>query len=147
MIIERTTRIAAQPKAVFEYLADPTRWSEYDPSLVEVTPTEPLHVGSAGIVRNRRGPGLTAKISWRTTELEPPVRIAQYMRGVGYELTEAVSLTAADGGTDMHVIDTLLPTSLGGRVFVAMSRGIMERDLRARSQRLKALLEREPAGG
>ena len=62
---------------------------------------------------------------------------------MGYELTESVQLTAVDGGTDMHVVITLLPTSLGGRAFVAMSRGIVERDLRARSQRLRALLERE----
>ena len=85
--------------------------------------------------------GMTAKATWTTTEFEPPIRVTQYLRGMGYELTESVRLTAVDGGTDMHVVDTLLPTSLGGRVFVAMSRGIMKRDLRARSQRLKAILE------
>ena len=44
MIIEGTTRIAASPEQVFEFLADPTRWSEYDPTLVEATPTERLTV-------------------------------------------------------------------------------------------------------
>ena len=142
MIIDGRTRIAASPERVFEFLADPTRWSEYDPTLVEATPRERLTVGATGIVRNRRM-GVTAKATWTTTELEPPVRVTQYTRGMGYELTESVQLTAVGGGTDMHVVITLLPTSLGGRAFVAMSRGIVERDLRARSQRLRALLERE----
>ena len=142
MIIEGTTHIAASPEQVFELLEDPTRWSEYDPTLVEATPRERLTVGATGIVRNRRM-GVTAKATWTTTEFEPPVRVTQYTRGMGYELTESVQLTAVDGGTDMHVVITLLPTSLGGRAFVAMSRGIVERDLQARSQRLRALLERE----
>lgn len=142
MIIERTTYIAAPPERVYEYMVDPAHWFEYDPTLVEATPSDRLQIGSSGIVRNRRM-GITAKATWKTTELEPPTRVSQYLRGMGYELTESVRLTAVAGGTEMHVVDTLLPTSLGGRVFVAMSRGVMERDLRARSQRLKALLERE----
>jgi len=146
MIIERTTHIAAPPERVYEYMVDPTHWFEYDPTLVEATPGDRLQIGTSGIVRNRRM-RMTAKATWKTTELEAPVRVTQYLRGMGYELTEAVRLTAVDGGTDMQVVDTLLPTSLGGRVFVAMSRGVMERDLRARSQRLKALLERETVGG
>jgi hypothetical protein len=123
-------------------MVDPARWFEYDPTLVDVTPRDRLQIGSSGMVRNRRALGMTAKATWKTTELEAPVRITQYLRGMGYELTEAVRLTAVDGGTDMHVVDTLLPTSLGGRVFVALSRGIMERDLRGRSERLRAMLER-----
>jgi uncharacterized protein YndB with AHSA1/START domain len=140
MIIEGTTRIAASPEQVFEFLVDPTRWVQYDPTLAEVTPSDRLVVGATGIVRNRRL-FMTAKATWRTTQLEAPMRVTQELRGIGYRLTEAVRLTPMDGGTDMHVIETLLPTSLGGRLFVALSRGIMERDLRARSGRLKALLE------
>ena len=145
MIIEGTTRIAASPEQVFELLVDPTRWSEYDPTLVEATPSDRLVVGAAGIMRIRRM-GITAKATWTTTELEAPVRVTQVLRGMGYELTEAVRLTAVDGGTDMHVVDTLLPTSLGGRAIVAMSGGIMKRDLPARAQRLKAIAERELVG-
>lgn len=110
--MERATRIAAPAEAVFEFLADPTRWVEYDPTLVEVTPTDRLVVGATGIVRNRRM-GMTAKGTWTTTELEPAARVRQVLRGIGYELTESVRLTAVDGGTDMHVVNTLLPTSLG----------------------------------
>ena len=108
MIIEGTTRIAASPEQVFEYLADPTRWSEYDPTLVEATPRERLTVGATGSVRIRRM-GITAKATWTTTELEPPVRVTQYLRGLGYELTESVKLTAVDGGTDMYVVDHAAP--------------------------------------
>jgi hypothetical protein len=38
-------------------------------------------------------------------------------------------------------VDRVWPTSVAGRVLVALSGGIMRRDLRARSARLKALLE------
>ena len=34
--------------------------------------------------------------------------ITQVLRGIGDELTESVRLTGMGGGTDMHVIDTLL---------------------------------------
>ena len=145
MIIEGTTRIAASPEQVFEFLAEPKRWSEYDPTLVEATPSDRLVVGATGIIRNRVGPGMTAKATWTTTEFEPPTRVTQRLRGKGYELTEAVQLTAVDGGTELHDVITLLPTSLGGRLFVALSRGIVTRDLRRRSGRLKALLEQQPA--
>jgi hypothetical protein len=46
------------------------------------------------------------------------------------------------------VVDSVIATSFPGRLMVAMSRGIMERDLQARFARLKALLEsRVPAEG
>lgn len=147
VIVEGTVRIGAPPERVFEYMVDPTHWVEYDPTLVEVTPSDRLRVGSSGIVRNRRAPGMTAKASWRTTKLEPPVRVTQELRGMGYELTEDVRLTPIASGTELHIVETLLPTSLVGRVFVAMSRGFMERDLRARSQRLKTVLEGKPREG
>jgi hypothetical protein len=61
--------------------------------------------------------------------------------GPGYELTETTTLRLAPGGTRATIVDELEPTSLFGRVFVAMSGGFIRRDLRARSERLRSLLD------
>lgn len=141
MIIEGTARIAAPRDQVFDVLADPARWFDVDPSLVDVSPRARIALGSGGIVTNRRVLGMTATVTWTTTAFDPPARLTQLLRGMGYELTEAVDLRSMDGGTEMRVVDTLIPTSLGGRLMVALSRGIMQRDLERRFMRLKTLME------
>ena len=141
MIIQADVSVARSPQDVFAALADPTTWFAIDPTLVEVTPRGPVALGAGGTMRNRRGPGMTATVTWRTTAFEPGVRLTQYLVGMGYELWETVELTPEADGTHLKVVDTLAPTSLAGRVMVALSRGIMERDATARCARLKALLE------
>jgi hypothetical protein len=146
VVIRQTVQIAASPQRIFDVLVDPAAWFELDPTLVDVQPRDRLSIGATGTFRNRRGPGLVATAAWTTTELVPGQRVTQHLRGFGYELTEAVSLTANATGTEMSVVDTLWPTSLAGRLMVAFSRGIMERDLTTRFARLKALMQRpEPA--
>lgn len=142
MIIEGRIRIEAAPQRVFDLLADPEAWFRVDPTLVDVSPRSPLFVGSTGTLRNRRGPGFVATASWTTTELVPGERITQHLRGSGYEMTESVTLEADGGGTTMVVVDEVWPTSLPGRVMVAMARGIMKRDMTSRSALLKAEAER-----
>jgi hypothetical protein len=61
--------------------------------------------------------------------------------GPGYELTETTTLEATTDGTRTTIVDVLQPTSLGGRLFVALSGPFIRRDLRARSERLRSLLE------
>ena len=141
MIIERRIGLEAEPQRVFDVLVDPATWFTIDPTLVDVSPRERITLGSSGTMRNRRGPGMTATVRWTTTELEPGVRLTQHLIGMGYELTESVELSAGSPGTQMAVVDTLVPTSFAGRVMVALSRGIMERDLASRFERLRALLE------
>lgn len=141
MLIEGGIRIAAAPGRVYEVLVDPANWARLDPTLLEVVPMTTLSVGTTGTMRNRRGPAMVARATWTTTELVPGRRITQLLRGMGYELTETVALEPDADGTTMTVTDTLVPTGLVGRVMVALSRGIMERDLESRSRRLKAWLE------
>jgi hypothetical protein len=141
MVIEGRVAIGATPQRVFDVLADPATWFRIDPTLVDVTPRERLVVGTSGTMRNRRGPGLVATATWTTTELIPGARLVQQLQGFGYELTEAVALEPHTVGTQMSVVDSLTPTSLAGRLMVALSRGVMERDLQTRFARLKALLE------
>jgi uncharacterized protein YndB with AHSA1/START domain len=141
VIIQAEISIAADPGRVFAVLADPATWFVVDPTLIDATPRTPLMLGATGTMRNRRGPGMTATVSWRTTELEPGARLTQYLVGMGYELWETVQLAPDSGGTHLTVVDTLVPTSIVGRLMVAFSRGIMERDARSRCARLKSLLE------
>ena len=66
------------------------------------------------------------------------------VRGSGYQLRETVTFAATSTGTIVSVMDNLTPTSLVGRVMVAMSGRIIDRDLNARLARLKAMLEAAP---
>jgi hypothetical protein len=60
---------------------------------------------------------------------------------MGYGMIEEVDLEPTDTGTRARFVDRVWPTSLPGRLMVALSGGIMRRDLRARADRLKALLD------
>ena len=141
MIIEGRATVAASPDAVFAILVDPETWFRIDPTLVDVVPRTPMVLGATGTMRNRRGPGLVATVTWTTTEFVAGERLVQHLRGFGYELTESVDLAPAATGTTMTVIDTLVPTSIVGRLMVATSKGIMERDLRTRFSRLQELIQ------
>lgn len=147
MIVRVEAEIGAPPMAVFDALADPATWFTIDPTLVAVTPSSPLQLGASGTTRNRRGPGMVVTALWRTTEFEPGARLTQSLVGMGYELSESVEFARTTDGTHLTVTDTLVPTSIVGRLMVAFSRGILERDARARCARLKVLLEGDPHVG
>jgi hypothetical protein len=141
LIVETNVAIARQPEAVFDVLADPSKWSDLDAALVEVVPRERLALGSSGMVRRRVGPGLTVRTAWEITAFVPGARFENLIAGFGYELRETVVLAADAIGAQVAVVDTLVPTSLVGRAMVAVSRRIIERDLHARCAKLKSLLE------
>ena len=84
---------------------------------------------------------MVARTTWRVTGFEPPGSLEVEIAGMGYGMTEAADLEATETGTRARFVDRVWPTSLAGRVLVALSGGIMRRDLRARAARLKALLE------
>ena len=88
---------------------------------------------------------MRATTSWTVTDLVPGVRLAMRIVGRGYELTETIELSSRAAGTTIDVADRLVATSWLGRLMVPFSRGIIERDLRARSATLKALLETRAA--
>jgi hypothetical protein len=146
LVVEGDIVISRTANRVFDVLADPTTWGDVDPALIEVSPLERLSLGATGTMRHRRGPGITARTSWTITAFVPGRSIDNRLTGLGYELTESVELTPDATGTRMRVVDTVVSTTLFGRVMVAMSRGIMERDLRARFANLKTLIEAGPAG-
>jgi hypothetical protein len=138
--IEYELEVQQAADVVFDLLADTASMKAVDRALVEVAPEGVLAPGATGRFTHRRG-GMTARTTWRVTEFARPNLLEVAIRGAGYEMTERASLAAIPGGTRATFIDRVWPTSLAGRVMVALSRGIMTRDLRLRSARLKAILE------
>jgi uncharacterized protein YndB with AHSA1/START domain len=132
--------IARSPEEVFAFLVDIESFKTLDVALVDVTPQGKLAAGLTGTFTHRRG-GMTARTTWRVTEFEPPDRLEVAIRGAGYEMTERAILESSASGTRATFLDRVWPTSLPGRLLVALSGGIMRRDLRARAARLKEALE------
>ena len=141
MIIEGRVAIARTPQEIFDVLVDPAAWSTLDAALVDVVPRDLVVPGSTGTMRRRVGLGLTVTTAWENTEFVPGARLENLIKGFGYELRETIVLAADPIGTQVDVIDTLIPTSLVGRAMVAVSRGIIERDLHRRFAKLKVVLE------
>jgi hypothetical protein len=140
MQIRHAIEIARPPEDVFDFLADTDSFRVVDRALVSYTPHGVLHVGLSGTFVHRRG-GMTARSTWTVAELERPSRLAVALRGMGYEMEEAVTLVANGTGTHATFVETVRPISMGGRVMVALSTGIMRRDLTRRAALLRSTLE------
>ena len=132
--------IGRAPADVFDFLADIDSFRLVDPALVECEPTGRLTEGLSGRFTHRRA-GMMARTTWRVTEFEPPTTLEVAIRGAGYEMTERANLEPMGTGARATFVDRVWPTSIPGRFLVALSGGIMRRDLRARAARLKELLE------
>ena len=132
--------IARRPADVFALLTDSGSFRAVDPALVDFGPPGPLTPGGEGWFKHRRG-GMTARTTFRVTRLEAPTHLEVAISGMGYGMTEAAELEATPTGTRARFVDRVWPTTLPGRLLVALSGGIMRRDLRHRAGRLKALLE------
>jgi hypothetical protein len=132
--------IKRQQADVFTFLADTRGYRAVDSALVEVEPEGPLAEGMTGRFLHRRA-GLPARTTWRVLTLEAPSRLVVELRGMGYAMTEALEVEGTPLGTRARFLERVWPTSLAGRLMVALSGGIMRRDLRARASLLKAVLE------
>jgi hypothetical protein len=142
--VERVLDIDRAPSDVFDFLADTASFPAVDLALVDYQPRGRLVEGLEGTFTHRRG-GMTARTTWRVEELVAPTRLRVSIAGLGYGM-ESLAELARDGdgegeGTVARFVDAVWPTNLYGRVLVALSGGIMRRDLRARADRLKAILE------
>lgn len=132
--------IPREPAEVFGFLIDTESFRLVDPALVAYGPVGPLRPGRSGWFKHRRG-GMTARSTWTVTDFDAPTRLVVEIQGTGYGMTEAARLEAAPGGTHVTFIDRVWPTSLAGRLLVALSGGIMRRDLAKRAGLLKVALE------
>jgi hypothetical protein len=139
--IDRRVWLASTPQGVFDVLKDPRNWFVLDKALVDVSPRDPIVAGAAGTTRHHRGPGMNVTTSWEKIVFQPGVQLDSRVIGPGHKLRESVSLESAGGGTQMTVVDSVVSTSLFGRLMIAFSRRMMEGDLRARCANLKTLVE------
>ena len=137
--IRRELEVPGDVKTVFAFLTDPTKFAVVDAALVSVDPTTPLALCSSGRMTHRRG-GMTARTTWSVTAFEPPNGLTVEIHGSGYAMTESAELQATPTGTRLRFVDRVWPTSLPGRLLVALSGGIMRRDLAVRTTRLAAAL-------
>jgi hypothetical protein len=125
---------------VFDFLVDTDSFLKVDPALVSYTPRGVMRVGLRGTFVHRRG-GMIARSTWEVAELDRPTRVRVAVRGMGYAMDEVAVLSASGTGTLATFTDVVRPTSLPGRVMVALSGRIMRRDLVRRGALLKAALE------
>ena len=65
----------------------------------------------------------TARSTWEVVEFERPSRIRVAVKGSGYEMDEIATLSAVGSGTRVGFVDAVRPTTLAGRVMVALSGG------------------------
>ena len=140
MEIRHEIEVGQSAESVFDFLIDTRSFKAVDRALVSYTPEGTMRVGLTGTFVHRRG-GMTARSSWRVEELERPSRLRVSIRGMGYEMEESATLAATDSGTRVAFVDTVQPTSMAGRLMVALSGRIMRRDLAGRAALLKATLE------
>jgi hypothetical protein len=140
MEVRYEIEIRSSPEAVFDFLADTDSFRILDRALVSYSPGGVMRVGLSGTFVHRRG-GMTARSTWVVEELERPVRLRVAIRGMGYAMEETANLEATGAGTRATFVDTVRPTSIGGRLLVALSGGIMRRDLGDRAALLKSTLE------
>lgn len=132
--------IERRPDAVFAFLIDDAGIRALDRALIDYGPPGPWQAGTSGWLRHRRG-RMTAQTTFRVTEFDAPRRLEVLVEGMGYGMTESASLEATATGTRARFVDRVWPTSLPGRLLVALSSGIMRRDLAKRSTLLKSLME------
>lgn len=76
-VIEYRTEVSRTPQEVFDYVTDPARLPEWQPS-VEEAAAEPPAIRKVGMrgYEVRRVPGGAQKIRWEVTECEPGGRWA-----------------------------------------------------------------------
>lgn len=132
--------VARPPGDVFAFLTSAEGLRAVDPALVDYGPPGPITAGGEGWFKHRRF-GMTANTTWRVTAFEPPTRLEVAIYGMGYGMTESAEMETTAAGTRARFVDRVWPTTLPGRLMVALSGGIMRRDLRARAARLKVILE------
>ena len=143
MIVEQKLELESAPATVFDFLADQQNWMAMDPETKEIAPRGAVVEGMTGTMKRRVG-GLPVTNGFTVTEIVSPTRMSMRLTGVGYVMTETISLDDTAHGTRATIVDTLEPTSLVGRLFVAASGRFVRRDLIKRAARLKALLEAMP---
>lgn len=103
-VIEASTAIACTPQEVFEFVSDPVRLPDWQPSVVEAA-ADPPGIRAVGMRGHevRRVPGGTHTSRWEVTECEPGERWGLQGIDGAVRAHVHVALAATPDGAATHV--------------------------------------------
>lgn len=144
MRVERTTHIAAPPKAVYDIVMDPSRlqdWVTIHQHIVGEAQA-PLKKGSR-LTQCLKLAGKRFNVHWRVVENEPCEHVVWEGRGpVASHARVEYRFDSNDGGTDFSYINEYdLPGGPLGRVAGRAVSRVTQKEVDGSLQRLKGLVE------
>ena len=144
MKVERSTRVAAPPKSLYDVIMDPGRledWVTIHHNL-EGSPPSPLRKGSK-LTQCLKLAGKTFKVHWTVVENEPCERVRWEGRGpVASKARVEYRFEPHGEGTEFFYLNEYdLPGGALGRVAGKAVARVTQRELDGSLQRLKSLVE------
>ena len=144
MRVERTTHIAAPPRAVYDIVMDPARledWVTIHQRLVG-SPPSPLKKGSK-LTQCLKLAGKRFNVHWRVVENDPCEHVVWEGRGpVASRARVEYRFDANEGGTDFSYVNEYdLPGGALGRVAGRAVSRVTQKEVDGSLQRLKQLVE------
>jgi carbon monoxide dehydrogenase subunit G len=144
MKVERTTRLAAPPKRVYDLIMDPARLEDWVTihQHLEGAPPSPLTKGSK-LTQCLRLAGKRFKVHWTVVENEPCERVIWEGRGPVASRARVEYRFEPNGeGTDFFYLNEYdLPGGVLGRFAGKAVARVTQRELEGSLQRLKSLVE------
>jgi carbon monoxide dehydrogenase subunit G len=144
MRVERTTHIAASPKAVYDIVMDPQRLADWVTihHRLEGTPRTPLQKGSE-LTQYLKLAGRRFKVDWRVIENDPCEHVVWEGRGpLATHARVEYGFNSNNGGTDFSYVNEYdLPMGALGRVAGRAVSRVTQKEADGSLQRLKQLVE------
>jgi carbon monoxide dehydrogenase subunit G len=142
--VERTTHIAAPPKAVYDVVMDPQRLRDWVTihDRLEGRPRTPLKHGSE-LTQHLRLAGRRFKVHWEVVENSPCDHVVWEGRGpFATHARVEYRFDSNDGGTDFSYVNEYdLPGGPLGRVAGRAVSRVTQKEVDGSLQRLKQLVE------
>ena len=139
IIARAQTTVQAKRRTVWDVLADPERWPDWNPDIREVSLKGPMAPGTE--FSWKAGPG---RIRSRLQIVDPPSKIVWTGRTFGIRAVDAFRLEEALGGGTL-VVQEESWSGLPARLFRKRLRRMLQDSLAAGLQALKAEAERRDA--
>jgi len=144
MRVERTTHIAAEPRAVYDVVMDPNRLEDWVTihHHLEGNPRSPLQKGSK-LTQCLKLAGKRFKVHWHVVENDPCEHVVWEGRGpVASHARVEYRFDARDGGTEFSYLNEYdLPGGALGRFAGRAVSRVTQKELEGSLQRLKQLVE------
>ena len=144
MKVERSTRVAAPPKRLYDVIMDPRRLGDWVTihHRLEGSPPSPLKKGSQ-LTQCLKLAGKTFKVHWTVVENEPCERVRWEGKGPVASKARVEYRFDADGeGTDFFYLNEYdLPGGALGRFAGKAVARVTQKELEGSLRRLKSLVE------